>query len=644
MKKISIAFTILLYAGFCIAQDLQIMDDWYYIDGQKFFIKGIGYETHTRPGQVPWVYAFDADLITFDLNRIKNAGYNTIRTWGALTEEELQLVESSGLKILYGIWIDPHEDYADPNFIGAALDHVNAVLEYSQNYSCIIGYIIMNEPQVQHIYDIGAGALSELWQLIITLIHERHPGIPVSFSNTMIGDYINMGIFDFAAYNAYIYNPVTISGSHGYAGFLSFLKSNRSANMPMIVSEFGLSVSPGVPNPDYGYGGNTPEQQVSGNLLMYRELIDAGAQGSCVFQYHDGWWKGGNENVHDPVAEEWFGLIEFSGLSDIYGTRRPVWQAFEQYNRAIIASPKNQAIYSVTIPLEFFMTEDVALFTVIINDTVVISQPVIQTWYNDTLTISPPGGLNDLELVFEFKDADGTLLKSESISILYAGYNLQLPQIDLALSPTEIIPGGRNDININVTTNPEFEIVQNTITYVAHTHIGFDPGVTKSQIMAFSNNSWSYTGYFDMPSDTRVATFGAGFTITYGDFRKNIHNQILVMSGDWADPIAAPELVSGIGNRDSRYLTSPRVFRLHQNYPNPFNPLTMINYQLPMTSDVELSVYNLLGQKVKTLVSEKKAAGYHEVKFNAQNLSSGIYYYKIKAGEFQDVKKMVLLK
>jgi hypothetical protein len=460
----------------------------------------------------------------------------------------------------------------------------------------------------------------------------------------MIGDYINMEVFDFAAYNAYIYNPVTISASHGYAGYLSFLKNNRSANMPMIISEFGLSVSPGAPNPDYGYGGNTPEQQVSGNLLMYRELIDAGSQGGCVFQYHDGWWKGGNENVHDPVAEEWFGLIEFSGLSDPYGTTRPVWQAFEQYNRAIITSPKNATIYSDTIPLEFFMAENIASFTVTLDNSVVISQPVTETWYSDTLTISPESELRDLELVFEFRDTDGTLLKSESISILNAGYDVQLPQIDLTLTPANIIPGGRNYLSMSVTTNPEFEIMQDKITYVAHAHIGFDPGVSKSQVMEFSSNSWSYVGYFDMPYDTRVATFGAGFTIAYGDFRKNIYNQILVMNGDWADPIAAPELVSGIRNRDSWYLTLARAFQLQQNYPNPFNPMTMINYQLPITSEVEISIYNLLGQKVATLVNEQQRAGYHQVEWDASRYSSGIYYYRIEAGKYQDVKKMIFLK
>jgi len=88
----------------------------------------------------------------------------------------------------------------------------------------------------------------------------------------------------------------------------------------------------------------------------------------------------------------------------------------------------------------------------------------------------------------------------------------------------------------------------------------------------------------------------------------------------------------------------PFKFTLKQNYPNPFNPKTIINYELPITNDVDLSIYNLLGQKVVTLVSEKQKAGYHQVEWNASGFASGIYYYSIKAGEFQDVKKMVLLR
>jgi len=86
------------------------------------------------------------------------------------------------------------------------------------------------------------------------------------------------------------------------------------------------------------------------------------------------------------------------------------------------------------------------------------------------------------------------------------------------------------------------------------------------------------------------------------------------------------------------------IFRLSQNYPNPFNPSTTIEYDLPNSSDVKIEVYNIAGQKVQTLLNTKMSAGSHRVEFNAQNLSSGIYYYRIEAGEFQDVKKMILLR
>ncbi len=63
-----------------------------------------------------------------------------------------------------------------------------------------------------------------------------------------------------------------------------------------------------------------------------------------------------------------------------------------------------------------------------------------------------------------------------------------------------------------------------------------------------------------------------------------------------------------------------------------------------MTNDVELTIYNLLGQKVVTMVSEKQKAGYHQVGWNASDFASGVYYYQLKSGDFQDIKKMILLR
>jgi hypothetical protein len=89
---------------------------------------------------------------------------------------------------------------------------------------------------------------------------------------------------------------------------------------------------------------------------------------------------------------------------------------------------------------------------------------------------------------------------------------------------------------------------------------------------------------------------------------------------------------------------TPTEFTLSQNYPNPFNPKTIINYELPISNDVELSIFNVLGQKIATLVSERLQAGYYQVEWDAAGFSSGIYYYMIRAGDFQEIKKMVLVR
>ena len=85
-------------------------------------------------------------------------------------------------------------------------------------------------------------------------------------------------------------------------------------------------------------------------------------------------------------------------------------------------------------------------------------------------------------------------------------------------------------------------------------------------------------------------------------------------------------------------------FKLNQNYPNPFNPSTEISFTMPYASDVSIEVFNMLGQKVVTLFNGRKAAGAHNVTFNASHLSSGIYLYQLKAGPFVQIKRMTLIK
>ena len=100
------------------------------------------------------------------------------------------------------------------------------------------------------------------------------------------------------------------------------------------------------------------------------------------------------------------------------------------------------------------------------------------------------------------------------------------------------------------------------------------------------------------------------------------------------------EMVTGIKNVQNQ----PSSYALQQNYPNPFNPSTIIEFSLAKGSHVELQIFNILGQKVATLVNGFMNAGAHSVQFNASNLASGVYFYGMKAGDFQTYKKMMLLK
>jgi hypothetical protein len=107
-----------------------------------------------------------------------------------------------------------------------------------------------------------------------------------------------------------------------------------------------------------------------------------------------------------------------------------------------------------------------------------------------------------------------------------------------------------------------------------------------------------------------------------------------------ANTVVVPGIVNAIGNTS----TVSRNFALEQNYPNPFNPSTTIQYSLENAAQVSLKVYNLLGQDVATLVNDRQEAGSYTVPFNALNLSSGVYFYRLEAGSFVSMKRLVFMK
>ncbi len=111
-------------------------------------------------------------------------------------------------------------------------------------------------------------------------------------------------------------------------------------------------------------------------------------------------------------------------------------------------------------------------------------------------------------------------------------------------------------------------------------------------------------------------------------------------SGVWLRPLS--QMITASVSEPSCEL--PTMFGVEQNYPNPFNPSTTIKYELPKSSMVRLSVYDMLGREVAVLVNKREDAGVRQTRFDASNLASGVYLYRLQAGDFLQSRKLIILR
>jgi Secretion system C-terminal sorting domain len=176
--------------------------------------------------------------------------------------------------------------------------------------------------------------------------------------------------------------------------------------------------------------------------------------------------------------------------------------------------------------------------------------------------------------------------------------------------------------------------------------------VSLNPISLPSDGVWKLISFPILPVDL-TGTGNAGTTLSAATTLRILHNSAATYFGEPVvgqldvDEITAVALTGVDGDNQNLI---PHEYSLEQNYPNPFNPGTIIKYSLPFESSVSLSVYNLLGRSVKELVAEIQPSGEHILNFNAEGLSSGLYFYSIHAvsinnkTNFNYTRKMILLK
>ena len=233
-------------------------------------------------------------------------------------------------------------------------------------------------------------------------------------------------------------------------------------------------------------------------------------------------------------------------------------------------------------------------------------------------------------------------------------WNITTAQFNSSPSSFTDSPGGNygNNINTSMTLSSAVNVSATPVVYLSFYHryateAGFDfcyvevskdNGTTWQQVASYNGTMTTWTQQiFD------ITAMAGGSTQLKIRFRLTSDAGV-VGDGWYVDDVKLTNYCGVLVGVNGNNNNIPLRYALEQNYPNPFNPATVIKYQLPKSSNVKISVYDLLGKEVATLVNGNVEAGYHQVEFNGSDLASGLYLYKIEADGYTDVKKMMLVK
>jgi len=327
---------------------VTLAGDFLAVDGENFFVVGVGYEPGCRPGLIPWKRPFHPELMSNDFRRIREAGFNTIRTWGPMMDEELALAREFGLWVIQGLWFDPGADFSDPAFQKKTFETVEKEISRMSKFDNILYYLLLNEPHADAVCRTGINETEAFYTELIRRARAADPKRLFSYSNCIITDFMDPEKWEIISQNVYPYSPCVIDKALGYYAYLEILKKRLAPDKPMLITEFGLAVSP--TGDGRGYGGNSLQEQADGVVQMWDDIINVGCAGGCAFMWIDGWWKHGNEHVHNDHAEEWYGLL--GADENRVGTERPVYFALKDYNQAIRLLPHDQTSFQQTIPIQ----------------------------------------------------------------------------------------------------------------------------------------------------------------------------------------------------------------------------------------------------------------------------------------------------
>ncbi|MBI4597240.1 MAG: hypothetical protein HY737_02420 [Candidatus Omnitrophica bacterium] len=402
---------------------VDIRGDWFYVDGEPFLVKGVGYAP-VRPGQVPWSASPDLRLMDRDFQRIAAAGFNTIRTWRPLPPEALELADQRGLMVLQGLWFDPSSNFSSDAAQDAILEPIRKELERLKGHDNVLAAVLGNEIAVDAVSRSGVDGVEGFLKRLAQQAKAADPARFIAHANWVPLAFLNTPAWDVAAFNVYPYFPASVSRTFGFRSYLEHLKRTRAAGKPFIVSEVGLSVSAASGN-HAGYGGHSPQAQRDRLVALWDDVFQSGASGGVIFEWNDEWWKDGKNGAtdaeaHDPNdPEEWFGLIEFPSKEHTEGVARPALAALTSYNQAILLSPVSGRRYQDRLPVTIYAAEGVAQVRVRVDkDKWLSATKVNRHQWKVMLPVSPQAKPGEHQLAMEAYNAARRLLTAKTRGVL----------------------------------------------------------------------------------------------------------------------------------------------------------------------------------------------------------------------------------
>lgn len=535
--------------------NIEIKDSWLYLNGEKFFINAVGY-AGWRPTQWPGTDKVDLRLVDLDFKRIKEANFNTIRTWAALSHEELALAKKYNLYVIQGIWIDPTHDYSDSAFIEQALEQIKKEVSWSKDFDNVIMYLVITEPTQEAVLFAGQEKTLEFFKRIKETI-KRIDNRPVSMDSWIPLGFLDHSLWDVVTFNAFMFTPESINRPIGFKEYIRWIKENHAKNKPLFIGETGgFSVSKKKLN-DIGFGGNSQSEQSKGNIDSINKSISAGVSGVSTVCWIDTWHYPSDPNTHDDHPWEWDGILGIPAKEDSEGIPRLTYYDLKTYNQAIIIEPREEEIYYASVPISIYANNSIQEVKYRVDNSawVTLNRQGNHWWLGNKL-LEKKVARHRLEIIC--KDKKGSILVRKSVVFFAADRPEALKsKIKLLIIPNKQVFDIEDTVNLRIklVDSNNQPIAKKKVSYGLFSSLGWKEEFNS----AFTDEKGEVrvTSALKLEKQTQYLLVSAGY-IDYEDPFKKQYSAIEFLK------IKAPQEEA---NSDKNKSLRPFVVYLDKNYP-----------------------------------------------------------------------------